>query len=146
MGNRKVGGGGLLPDHQCTKIRQPVADILQGKYPYMRVPPVETSTCTAFKEYAYIPETVPLDFKEDDVPWVASKISGAAGALGAVAIELRNWLLLFGCASKELSVVVTRLADWMANSTPSWANYCALIACRLVALDKRPGVRPVGKG
>ena len=41
-------------------------------------------------------------------------------------------------------VVVSRLADWMANSSPPWATYRALIACRLVALDKMPGVRPVG--
>ena len=40
---------------------------------------------------------VPLDFTEDDLTWVASKISGAAGTLGAEVIELRNWLLRFGC-------------------------------------------------
>ena len=34
----------------------------------------------------------------------------------------------------------------MDNSSPPWAAYRALIACRLVALDKRPGVRPIGKG
>ena len=67
----------------------------------MRVPPVENPTCAAFKEYKDIPETVPLDFMEDDVMWVASKLSGAAGALGAEAMELRNWLLRFGCASEE---------------------------------------------
>ena len=41
--------------------------------------------------------------------WVASKLSGAAGALEAEAIELHNWLLCFGCLSKELRVVVTIL-------------------------------------
>ena len=89
-----------------------------------------------------MPETVHLDFTEDDVTWVVSKLSGAAGALGVEAIKLRNWILRFGCASEELRVVVTRLDDWMANSSPTWAAYCALMACRLVALDKRPGVRP----
>ena len=78
--------------------------------------------------------------------WVASKLSGAVGALGVEAIELQNFLLFFGCASEELRVVVVRLADWMANSSPPWAAYCALMACHLVALDKRPGVRPVGIG
>ena len=34
----------------------------------------------------------------------------------------------------------------MANSSPPWDDYCALMACRLVALDKRPGVCPVGIG
>ena len=61
-------------------------------------------------------------------------------------MELRNWLLRFGCASEELRFVVAILADWMANSFPSWAAYRALMACRLVALDKSPGVRPVGIG
>ena len=62
------------------------------------------------------------------------------------AIELRNSLLRFGCSSEELRVVISRLADWMANSSPPWAAYCTLMACRLVAIDKRPGVRPVGIG
>ena len=65
-----------------------------------------------------MPKTVPLDFTWDDVTWVASKLSGAAGALGAEAMELRNCLLRFGCASEELIVVAARLADWMANSSP----------------------------
>ena len=34
----------------------------------------------------------------------------------------------------------------MANSSLPWAAYRALMACCLVALDKRPGVRPVGIG
>ena len=61
---------------------------------------------------------VPLEFTEDDVTWVASKLSGAAGTLGAEAIELINWLLRIRCASEELRVVVARLSDWIANSSP----------------------------
>ena len=34
----------------------------------------------------------------------------------------------------------------MANSSPPLSAYCALMACCLIALDKRPGVRPVGIG
>ena len=83
----------------------------------MRVPPAENPTCSAFEEYGEVPETVPLDFTEDYVMWVASKLSGAAGALGAEATELRKWLLRFGCAFEELRVVVARLADWMAKSS-----------------------------
>ena len=108
----------LLPDDQRKKTGWPVAEVLREKHPDMRVPPVENPTCAAFEEYEDIPETVPFDFTEDDVMWVASKLSGAAGVLGAEATELRNWLLRFGCASEELRVVVARLADWMANSSP----------------------------
>ena len=93
-----------------------------------------------------MPETVPLNFTEDAVTWVASKLSGVAGALGAEAIELINWLLCFGCASEELRVVVLRLADCMVNSSNPWAAYCVLMACHLIIIDKSPGVSPVGIG
>ena len=96
--NRK-GGGCLLPDDQCTKTGRPVAEVLWEKHPDMRVPPVENPTCEAFEEYEDVPKTVPLDFTEDDVMWITSKLSGAAGALGTEAMELRNWLLCFRCAS-----------------------------------------------
>ena len=79
---------------------------------------MENPACAAFEEYEDVPKTVPLDFTEDDVTWVASKLSGAAGALGAEAMELRNWLLCFRCASEELRVVDARLEDWMANPPP----------------------------
>ena len=104
-------GGCLLQDDKCTNTGRPVAEVLREKDPDTRVPPMENPTCTDFEEYVEVLETVPLDFTEDDVTWVASKLSGAAGALGAEAIELRNWLLRFGCASEELRVVDSRLED-----------------------------------
>ena len=112
----------------------------------MHVPSVQNPVCAAFDEYGEVPEKVPLDFTEYEVTWVASKLSGVAGALGAEAIELRNWLLCFRCASEELRVVVDRLEDWMANSSPPCAAYFVLMEFCLVALDKRPGVHPVRIG
>ena len=41
-------------------------------------------------------------------------------------------------------VIVARLDDWMANSSTPWAAYRALMECCLVALEKGPGVLPVG--
>ena len=112
----------------------------------MHVLPVVDLACAVFEEYEDMPKMVPLEFTEDDVTWVASKLSSAAGALGAEAIELRNCLLCFGCLSEELKVVIARLADWMATSSPPWAAYCVLMTWGLVALDKRSGVHPVGTG
>ena len=40
----------------------------------MRVPPVENTSCTSFEDYKEVPETIPLDFTEDDVTWVAEAI------------------------------------------------------------------------
>ena len=84
----------------------------------MRVLPVENPTCANFEDYEDVPEAVPLNFTEDNVIWVASKLSGAAGALGAELMELRNWLLCLVCVSEELIVVAASLADWMANPPP----------------------------
>ena len=67
----REGGGCLLPDDQCTKTGRPVAEVLREKHPDMRVPPVENTTCAAFEEYEEVSETVPLDFMEDDITWVA---------------------------------------------------------------------------
>ena len=102
--------------------------------------------CTAFDEYEEVTDTVPLYFLEDDVTWVEFRLSGAAGALGAEAIELKNLLLRLGCASNEFRVFVADLVYWMDNSSPPWADYRALMACRLIALDKLPVVHPVGIG
>ena len=77
---------------------------------------------------------------------MASNLSGDAGALGAEAIELRNWLLRFACEKEEFRVVVANLADWMANTSPPRDAYRALMECYLVALDKRPRMHTVGIG
>jgi hypothetical protein len=42
--------------------------------------------------------------------------------------------------------VVADLADWMANETPPWAAMRAMLACRFLALNKWPGIQPIGIG
>ena len=68
------GGGCLLPEDQCTKTGRLVAEVLREKHPDMRVPPMENLACAVFETYGDVPETVPLDFTEDDFTWVASKL------------------------------------------------------------------------
>ena len=36
--------------------------------------------------------------------------------------------------------------DWLANGSPPWAAYCALMSGRLITLEKQPGILPVGVG
>ena len=105
----------------------------------MCVLPVENSTYAAFEAYKEVLETVPLDLSEDNVTWVASKLSGCA-------IEMINWLLCFGCASEEFIVIFLNIADCRENSSLTWAAYYAMMVCRPIALDKHPGVRPIGIG
>ena len=77
--------------------------------------------CVPFKENKDMPKMVPLEFTENGVTCVASKLSDAADALGVEVIQLKNWLIHSGCAPEELRVIVAKLADCMAKSSPTWA-------------------------
>ena len=60
-----------------------------------------------------------------------------------------NWiykLLRFGVVSGELRQIVAEFREWLSNGRPQWAAYSAMIYSRLIALDKSPGIRPVGIG
>ena len=57
---------------------------------------------------------------------------------------LQHWLLSFGAASGELRLIVADFTEWLSNGRPPWASHEAMMSSRLIALDKQPGVRPVG--
>ena len=84
-----------------------------GEAPSHASTPTKNTMCATFKVYEEVPKTVPLNFTEDDVTWVASNLSGAAGTLGAEAVELRNCIICIRCASEELRAVVFKLDDCM---------------------------------
>jgi hypothetical protein len=146
--NRAGGKGVLEPDEACTKTGRPVIDILRSKHPKMRdpAPDLEDPDRGSFEEYPSIPEPLPLEITDEVVSVVGSRLSGGAGPGGTDAVSLRNWLLRFGKESEALRLEFAKLAEWLANSHPPWAAYRGLMACRLVALDKDPGVRPIGIG
>ena len=141
------GSGGILrPDDVCTKTGKPVIEVLQGKHPDARTPDLGDPKNTAFEAYPSLPEVIPLDVTEDDAKNLASRLHGGSGVGGVDAIDFQNWLLHHGKASEMFREEMAAWAEWLANESPPWAAYRALMACRLVALDKCPGVRPVGIG
>jgi hypothetical protein len=140
------GGGVLAADGVCTKTGRPVLEVLQGKHPELRDPVSVGEQDGAFEPYDATPTAIPVDITAEVVETVATKLSGAAGLGGTDAVDLRNWLLRFGRESEAFRTEMARWASWLANSSPPWAAYRAMMACRLVALDKQPGVRPVGIG
>ena len=141
------GGGGVIdPDGECTKAGRPVTQVLEEKHPDMREPDLTDPEGGAFEPYKETPFAVPLVVSEEMVEKVASRMGGGAGPGGADAVHLQNWLLRFGAESERLRLEVAEWVEWLANSHPPWAAYRAMMACRLVALDKQPGTRPVGIG
>ena len=79
-------------------------------------------------------------------PHVASKICGTAGAMGLEANEMTYWLFSLGTRLRSYGLFPPIfLTVWIPPPLP-WSAYCVLMACRLVALDKRQGLIPVGIG
>ncbi len=133
----------LDPNDTCTKTGRPVLEVLQEKHPDQRSAKLEGFP---YESYNNPPEMIPLSVTADHIERVAAKLSGSAGADGVDGADLCHWLLRFGAASDSLRNALAETAKWLANEKPSWAAHRAVMACRLVALDKQPGTRPVGIG
>ena len=77
---------------------------------------------------------------------VARRIQGGAGPGGCDSAHWQDSLLRYGKPSENLRDSVASLSRRIANSIVPWSSVRALMASKLVALDKCPGVRPVGVG
>ena len=89
---------------------------------------------------------VPVDIIDNVVSAVAGRLSGVAGPEGTDSVSLQHWLLRFREASGELRQIVAQFGECLSNGRPPWAAYCAMMSGRLIALDKIPGIKPVGIG
>jgi hypothetical protein len=134
-------GGILYPDDIDKKSGETVQSVLESKHPDARTPGVD-----ALANYPFLPDFVDLNITEDTIKVTARRLSGGAGLGGTDSHALQQWLLRFEKSSCLLRQATADLDDWHANSFPPWVPYRALMAGRLVALDKCPGVRPIGVG
>jgi hypothetical protein len=134
-------GGILYLDDIDENSGDTVQSVLESKHPDAWTPGVNALT-----GYPFIPDFVDLDITEDTIKVTTRRLSGGAGLGGTDAHALQQWLLHFGKSSRLLRQATADLVDGLANSFSPWAAYRALMAGRLVALDKCPGVRPIGVG
>ena len=76
----------------------------------------------------------------------AMKTHGSHGPSGQDADEWRRLLTHFNQPSVELAKTIAKIAQRLATSVVPAEDLEAYNACRLIPLDKKPGVRPIGIG
>ena len=112
----------------------------------LRTPNLWDPNNLAFADYGKAPDIIPIDCPLGDAERVVRQLNGSTGCSGVDAEHLKNQLLKHGKASIELCEELVEWALWLANTASPWASYQAMHRGRLVALDKQPGVRPLGIG
>ena len=80
------------------------------------------------------------------IKWAALHTHGAAGPSGVDAYAWRRLCSFFGSASVALCNSLAAVARHLCIQDVDSAKLMAFVACRLIPLDKKPGVRPIGIG
>ena len=88
----------------------------------------------------------PILFEKLDGEMIALRIEGSAGPSGVDSYEWRRFCTSFKRASSELCNSVAMVARRISTTIVDPQGLAPLLACRLIALDKNPGIRPIGIG
>ena len=141
------GAGGVLhvndPINNSDPGSQTVLDILKSKHPNAQ--PV--SPDTILRDGLEAPQVHSVIFDRIDASSIRSaalKTKGAAGPSGLNAHCWRRLCTSFKSASHELCHSLALLARRLCTTFVDPKGLSALMACRLIALDKCPGIRPIG--
>ena len=140
--------GGVLSLSAHVEIngeQRRVFDILKDKHPQSPAPAHPDALVD--EALADSPLFHPVLFEQitgDTIRSAALRTEGSAGPSGIDATGSRRMCTAFHAASTSLcnalAAVTRRLCTEYVDPTPLYA----LIACRLIPLDKNPGVRPIG--
>ena len=118
-----------------------VMDVLRQKHPEPSTPvPAALLPCDT------LPQFEDVEVTGSHVLVVAHRIQGGAGPGGCDVGHWKDVLLRYGAHSSCLRDAVATLARRLLNTITPWDSIRALVANRLIALDKCPGVRPIGIG
>ena len=120
-----------------------VLDVLKSKHP-----PVQPAPATAlFQDSQEPPEIHPVVYDSIDARSICSAALNTRGAAGPLGLDAHCWRRLctsFHSASWDLCQSLGLVARRLCVSLVDPKGLSAFLACRLIALDKCPGVRPIG--
>ena len=133
-------------DGAVDAVRKSVRDILAEKHPSGRA---AVSDSLLESDCIDAPCYDPVLFEQltgDLIRWAALHTHGAAGPSGVDAYAWRRLCSSFGSASVTLCNSLAAVARRLCVGDVDSAELMAFVACRLIPLDKKPGVRPIGVG
>jgi hypothetical protein len=138
--------GGILNPQTLIQVGQQeknVFEILQEKHPNsseIDISSLETPPPGG------LPLMVEIDISSSHVELAARRLQGGAGPGGTDSMQWKDFLLRHGAHSDKLRDAIASLARRLSNTIVDWKDIQSLLSNRLIALDKCPGVRPIGIG
>ena len=140
----------ILQAHESADKTQPaketVLDILKAKHPPGAAALPET---LVDDDEVDPPEFHPVIFNNitaEAVREAAIRCNGSAGPSGLDAAAWQRMCTAFKGRSNDICTAIARLARRICTEEVSAESLCTFTACRLIALDKKPGVRQIGAG
>ena len=131
-------------DSLGNQIQRTARDILSEKYPCGK-----SATPAVLLDSTDTPPFDPIIFDcltSDLIKRASLNSHGAAGLSGVDAYAWRRMCTSFGEASVELCDALASVGRYLSASVVEPAILMPFVACRLIPLDKRPGVRPIDIG
>ena len=141
------GKGGVLRVSNPSNPDDPesplVVEVLRSKHP-----PAKPATPTALvMSHQEPPQVHPVIYDRIDACCIRSAALNTKGSAGPSGLDAHCWRRLctsFHSASWDLCHSLASLAKRLCTSFVDPKGLSAFLACRLIALDKCPGVRPIG--
>ena len=141
------GKGGVLnitdPANPDDPASPPVLEVLKLKHPPAR--PAITDALILDRQDP--PQVHPVIYDRIDASCIRTAALNTKGAAGPSGLDAHCWRRLctsFHSASRDLCHSLALLTRRLCTSFVDHKGLSAFLACRLIALDKCPGVRPIG--
>ena len=126
-------------------MMRPVREILADKHPASTPPSPEI--LLPEDQQSETPDPIIFDsLNADQISKAALKTKGASGLSGLDAFAWRRLCSSFKTASRDLCSSLAAVGRRLCTSLVNPEALSAFMACRLLPLDKCPGVRPIGIG
>ena len=132
--------GGVLSSSDVDSSGKLVFDVLQEKHPA----PGFTND-NAFVKCDVLPPMIDVDVTSGHVKCAARSLRGGAGPRRTSSSQWQD-LFCYGAQSGRLRDAVAGFTRYVANNIISWLDIRIFMSSRLIALDKNPGVHPIGIG